>query len=194
MSGENSFLSKSEFAASQGWSPSYVTKLKDQGRLVMSPDGRKVNVSETVAMLSRTKDLGKDHVRNFHQNERTEKHVTAHTAPSAPPESDSGSSDPKYWAAKARREDALADLANLELEKKKGNLVERERVESAAFATGRMLRDAILGLPTQLAPELANTSDAFQIELRMREALRSLLDEMAKMTVDDLTKAMEPTH
>ena len=161
----------------------------------MSEDGRRVNVEETLALLTRTKDLAKEHVRTLHQQGRTAKHVGALTDPTSPPaDPEGGSSDPKYWAAKSRRENTLADLATLELEKKQGNLVERERVEAAAFATGRMLRDAILGLPTQLAPEIAHMTDPFQIELKLRDALRTLLDEMAKMTVDDLNKAMEPTH
>lgn len=197
MEGETTYLSKSQFAASQGWSPSYVTKLLDQQRLVLSPDGKKVNLQATLALLNRTSDPGKEGVRDHHAAGRTDKHVGAHIRPDAPsaPDSDAGaSSDPKYWNAKARREDTLAELAQLDLAKKRGDLVERERVEAMSYAAGRMLRDAVLGLPTRLAPELATMTDPFEIEVKLREALRQVLADMSKMSADDLEKAMEPSH
>jgi hypothetical protein len=197
MESETTYLSKSEFAASQGWSPSYVTKLKDQARLVLSADGKKVNLQATLALLQKTTDPGKESVRMHHAAERTEKHVGVHARHDAPSEDVPGgtaSANPKYWEAKANREDNLAQLAQLELAKKRGDLVDRQRVETVAFASGRMLRDAMLGLPTQLAPELATMTDAFQIEVKMREALRKVLADHAQMTADDLLKAMEPPH
>lgn len=199
MEGEARYLSKSQFAVSQGWSPSYVTKLKDQGRLVFSEDGKLVDVPATLVILKRTQDPGKESVRQHHADERSDKHVGAHVKFDAPSEDDpvseqNATRNPKYWDAKARREDMLADLAQLELGEKRGTLVDRKRVEAMSFAAGRMLRDAVLGLPTQLAPELANMTDAFQVEIRLRDALRQIFADMSKMSVDDLDKAMEQSH
>jgi hypothetical protein len=196
MEGEATYLTKSQFAASQGWSPSYVTKLKDQGRLVLCPQGKRVDVAATLAKLQQTTDPGKEAVRQHHAAGRVEKHVGAQVRPDAPAEEPPAStgSDPKYWEAKARREDALAELAQLELSRKQGDLVERQRVEATAFAIGRMLRDAALGLPTKLAPELAAMTDAFQIELKLREALRQIFADAAKMTADDLERILELAH
>lgn len=196
MSGEIQYLSRSEFAAAQGWSPSYVTKLGKQGRLILDGDGRRVDVSATLDLLKRTEDPGKNAVKQHHAAGRMEKHVGAHVRHDAPGEEGSGStaSDPKYWENKARREGALAELAELELAKKRGDLVERARVESAAFAIGRMLRDAVLGLPTHLAPELATLTDAFEVEARLRAALSGVFEDTVKLTADDLDKAMEQTH
>lgn len=192
MSGEKKYLSRSEFAAAQGWSPSYVTKLGKQGRLVLDADGRLVDVAATLAGLKRTADPAKDGVRQHHAAERTEKHVGAHTKPDAPGDEVGGNAaDPKYWESKARREGALAELAELELAKKRGDLVDRARVESAAFSIGRLLRDAVLGLPTQLAPAIASMTDAFAIEKKLLEALRQVFADTIKMTADDLAKAME---
>ena len=195
MDGEN-LLSKSAFAERQGWSPSYVTKLSKQGRLITSDDGKFVKVSETLALLSRTSDPAKEAVRQHHKGARTERHVGAHTKPSAPAgeEGGSGAADPAYWSAKARREGALADLAEHELAVKRSEYVERRRVESAAYAAGRMLRDAVLGLPTQLSPELANLTDSREIEMKLRAALRKVFEDAARMTADDLDKAMRETH
>lgn len=195
MDGETQYLSKSQFAAQQGWSPSYVTKLKDQERLVLAPDGKRVDVSATLSLLNRTAAPEKEAVRQHHAAGRTEKHVTAFTKPDAPIDAGGGgSSDPKYWDNKARREGALAELAELDLAKRRGELVERAKVEDASFAIGRMLRDSVLGLPTQLAPELAAMTDSFEIESKLRSALRKVFEDTTKLTADDLIKAMEQAH
>lgn len=195
MSGEVQFLSRSEFASAQGWSPSYVTKLGKQGRLILDAEGKRVDVSATLAGLKRTEDPGKEAVRQRHAEGRTDKHVGAHVRPDAPAdEVNTGAADPQYWNNKARREGALAELAELELAKKRGELVDRARVESAAFAIGRMLRDAVLGLPTQLAPALVSMTDAFEVETKLRAALRQVFEDTVKLTADDLDKAMEQTH
>lgn len=197
MDSETRFLSRSQFAAERGWSPSYVTKLSKQGRLVLHSENQKlVDVAATLAMLNRTEDPGKESTRQYHATMRTDKHVVAHVkidAPSAdeiPPPS----ADPKYWDNKARREGAMAELAELELEKKRGGLVDRQRVEAMAFAAGRTLRDAVLGLPTRLAPVFASMTDAFEIEVKLRDALRQIFADAAKMSADDLTRASDQSH
>jgi hypothetical protein len=72
-----------------------------------------------------------------------------------------------------------------------GELVERRRVEEASMRIGRMLRDAILGVPTKLAPEVSHLSDPWEIEQRLSVALRQVLDDVVKMTADDLSRAMD---
>ena len=196
MNGETRYLSKSKFAAERGWSPSYVTKLGQQGRLVLCPENKFVDVDATLAMLHRTDDPGKESVRQHHASARTEKHVGAHVRSDASSgdETPGTGADPKYWDNKTRREGALAELAELELTKKRGELVDRQRVEAMAFAAGRSLRDTVLGLPTQLAPVFASMSDAFEIEIKMRDALRQVFTDAAKMTADDLMRVSEQSH
>lgn len=196
MDGETRYLSRSKFAESQGWSPSYVTKLGKQGRLVLDEAEKLVDVPATLAILNRTKDPGKEGVRQHHADGRIERHVRAHTRPDAPAESGSErkNADPLYWNNKARREGALADLAEIELEQKRGSLVERDRVESMAMAVGRTLRDTLMGLPTRLAPELAGMSDPFALEMKLRDELREVLAAMSKLTSEDLVKAIGPTN
>lgn len=196
MEGENRYLSKKNFAISQGWSPSYVTKLKEQGRLVLSPDGKSVDVQSTLARLNRTSDPGKEHVRDHHASARSERDVGRHTKHDAPDDlPDTGSSsDPKYWDNKTRREGALAALAELELAKKSGILVQRDRVQAVAFAAGRMLRDAMLNIPTQIAPILAGMTDPWDVERALRDAMRQVMTDMDKISADDMHKAMEAPH
>lgn len=173
-----------------------MTKLKEQGRLVLSPDGKLVDVKSTLERLNRTSDPSKDHVRDIHASTRSERDVGRHTRPDAPDESGEpgASSDPKYWDNKTRREGALAALAELELAKKAGILVERDRVQSVAFAAGRMLRDAMLNIPTQISPIIAAMTDPWEVERALRDAMRQVMSDMDKVTADDLDKAMEVSH
>lgn len=187
-------LSKSEFAAHKGWSKPYVSKLAKQGRLAMTADG-KVDVAATEALLQRTADPSKTGVAERHQRERVERGVTAHLIPTAPPlESPPDSEDEgiDFQKARARREHYLARLAENEARKSDGELVEREAVENAAFATGRLLRDLLLGLPKQIGAELAAISDPWELERRLTAGLRRVLEDANRLSAADLEHAIKP--
>lgn len=99
---------------------------------------------------------------------------------------------PGYGASLARKEHFLAELRQLELRHKTGELVEARAVQKTAFDSWRRARDVILGLPPQLAPELAVMTDAFQVEQRLQQALRGALSDLAKMAQADLDFALTP--
>ncbi len=191
-------LSKSEFAAHKGWSKPYVSKLAKNGRLVLTADG-KVDVSATEALLQRTADPSKTGVADRHQQARVEKGVTAHLAPAAPPldpppAADAGDDGEAidFQKARARREHYLARLAENESRKSDGDLVERAAVENAAFATGRMLRDLLLGLPKQISAELAAISDPWELERQLTAGLRRVLEDAQRLSAADLEHAIKP--
>lgn len=183
-----SSVSKAEFAALMGWSRAYVSKLGKQERLVLDAAG-KVLVAETQALLDRTADPSKSAVADRHQQDRVEKGVGAHVAPTAPAETDpappaGGKYD--YQSSRAQREHYLAQLAESEARKAAGDLVEREAVEDAAFAAGRMLRDLVLGLPKQIAPNLASISDSWELERTLTTHLRRVLEDASRLSAADL--------
>ncbi len=189
-------LSKSEFAAHKGWSKPYVSKLAKQGRLAMTADG-KVDVAATEALLERTADPSKTGVADRHQRERVERGVTVHLAPAAPPlelPPDRGDDGIDFQKARARREHYLARLAENEARKSDGELVEREAVENAAFATGRLLRDLLLGLPKQLSAELASIGDPWELERQLTAGLRRVLEDAQRLSVADLEHAIKPPN
>ena len=103
---------------------------------------------------------------------------------------DGGDSGSAYWDARTLREQSEAAIADMKRRQMEGDLVERRRVEEASMRIGRMLRDAVLGVPTKLAPEVSHLTDAWEIEQRLSAALRQVLADVAKMTVDDLARAM----
>jgi len=193
MSDQIRWLTKSQFAAEQGWSPSYITKLKQQGRLVLDAKQKQIDAGATLALLANTADPAKAQLRKHHEGTRVQKHVDKHIAHDADLGGDpaGAASDPKYWDSKTRRETALAQLAEIELSKKRGELCDRASVEATAFATARIFRDTLLGLPVQLAPVFASMTDAFNIEVKLRDALRQACSDFAKMKAADLKRVME---
>lgn len=77
---------------------------------------------------------------------------------------------------KARKEAAEASLREIELEKRRGELIDRRGAELAAQKTARTLRDALLDtLPSKISLELAAMTDPWAIECKVREAIRGEL-------------------
>lgn len=95
-----------------------------------------------------------------------------------------------YWNARTKREHAEAEMAEMKRRQMAGELVERSRVQAAAFTYGRLIRDSVLGVPVRLAPELVRLTDAWEIEQRIAEALRLVLEDVAKMNKADLERAL----
>lgn len=187
-------LTKSEFAARRGWSKSYVSKLANQDRLVLSADG-KVHVEATEALLAESADPSKAAVAARHEENRVERDVRSHLqpggdTPAVQPLVQQPGKGPDFQKARAHREYYLAQLAEAEFNKVQGNLVERKSVEDAAFAAGRTLRDLVFGLAPQLAAELAGMSDSWEIEKRLTGAFRQVFEDAAKMSGADLKQAI----
>lgn len=109
-------------------------------------------------------------------------------APPAGPGKAAGREEGAYWSARTRREEADAARAEIELEKLRGSVADREGMHRAAMALGRMLRDSMLGIPPKVAPEYAGMTDPFEIERHLDAAIRRILDDVAALTVDDLAR------
>ena len=193
------FLSKSAFAAHIGKAPSYITWLKDNNRLVLSDDGKRVNVDATVALIRDTADPSKAAVAARHQADRVQRDVTSQLSPlvestpsmAAPqPAIGLAGKQPDFQKARAHREYYLAQLAEAEFHKVQGSQVELEAVKTGAFNAGRLLRDQLLGMPPQLAPELAAMTDPWEIERRLTAAIRASLEDAERMSSADLVHAL----
>ena len=174
-------MSKAAFADSRGWSRPYVSKLGKQGRLVLTDAGQ-VEVEATLALLGETADPSKTGVADHHQRERAEKGVHSLISPLAPPSPAPGAGGgDNYQKARAHRETYLALLAEDEFLKGRGELVERRAVDTAAFNTARTLRDLILGLPPKIAGELIAITDTWEMERKLTELLRGVLEDAASL-------------
>lgn len=189
-------ISKTEFAARRGWAKSYVSKLANQDRLVLTQDG-KVDLEATEALLAQTADPSKAAVADRHHQDRLQRDVYSQlssqvepTALVTPPAITLTGQLPDFQKARALREHNLAQLAEIELHKAKGALVSATAVQTGAYNAGRMLRDQLLGMPPQLAPELASMTDPWEIEKHLTAAIRRSLEDAERMSSADLEHAL----
>lgn len=191
-------ISKSEFAARRGWSKSYVSKLASQDRLVLTADG-KVDLEATETLLLESADPSKAAVAARHEHDRIQRGVHDHVAPLAdtpaelPALQARGGQGADFQKARAHREYYLAQLAEAEFLKVQGALVSADAVKTAAFNAGRMLRDTLLGLPPQIAGELASMTDPWDIERHLTISLRRAFDDATKLSTSDLGHSLTST-
>jgi len=85
---------------------------------------------------------------------------------------------PDFAESKAKREFYLAELAKLDVEEKKEQLVSVEEIKKSSFATGRAIRETLTNLADRLSHQLAGEDDATVIykiiNSEHREALENL--------------------
>ena len=190
------FLSKSAFAVRIGRTPSYITWLKGNNRLVLSPDGKMVDVLATEALILETADPSKAAVAARHQQDRIQRDVYSQLSTQVEPTNTAAPQQPltvkghDFQKARAMREHNLAQLAEIELHKAQGSLVARDAVELGAYNAGRHLRDQLFGLLPQLSHKLAAMTDPWDIEKHLAATLRKSLEEAERMSSSDLERAM----
>lgn len=190
------YLSKKAFADSQGWSPSYVTKLLKTGRLVLSPDGKKVDCAATLERIGKTIDPAKEGVRQRHEQARIQRDVYDEVHADRPVLPVKAAAAPgermftDYQDARTSREGYLAKLAKVEYERVCQQTVDRQAVHDAAHRYGRLLRDTLLGVPKQISSDLAAITDPWALEQLLTERLRQTLEDVSKLGKDDMDRAM----
>ncbi|MGE0154795.1 MAG: hypothetical protein AB7R90_19415 [Reyranellaceae bacterium] len=80
---------------------------------------------------------------------------------------------------RADHERIKARMAAIELEERLGNLVDRREVEDAFETLARELRDKLLAASDLLATDLAGIADVAVIRVKIEEANRKVLTELA---------------
>jgi hypothetical protein len=84
-----------------------------------------------------------------------------------------------YAHARARKETALARMAELQVEQATGVLAPRDDFDFVLADLAETLRGLLETLPDRLAPSLAAESDPLKIHAALRDAADALLNEMA---------------
>lgn len=167
-----------------GWDRSYVTKLQKEGRVVLDETGTRIDWAATDQLIGKTADPSKLGVKQRWEETRKEQQVYSHVHVVAPPAAAAAvpaavPADSAFHQARASKEHYTGQMAKLEYEWLTGLLVSRLRVEDAATTIGRHIRDRVLGASPRIAPELAAISDAWELEQRLTEALRQVLEDAA---------------
>lgn len=158
-----------EFARMEGKAKSYITALKNAGRLVTRGD--LVDVEASRARIAETADPNRDDVIQRWEEERRK--------PAAANEPQTDKIGNSYQAARAVKEKFAAMSAKLDYERAIGKLVERSEVESAVEDVTSIIRQALEQMPHRTAPELVGkTLD--QIRATLKQDIHAALSEMER--------------
>lgn len=160
-------VSQAEFARILGVQRSYVTALKQAGRLVMNAIGN-VLVEESKRRIAETGDPNRDDVKERHAENRGE--ATAEAG-------DRKGKTERDYKADRMKYDALS--ARLEYERAIGKLVEKADVEAAVADIVTAFRQGLENMPHRTAPELVGKDlDAIRVTLKIE--IHGLLAEMER--------------
>ena len=166
-------LSQKEFAALRGVSEPMVVKWKRKGRLVMTEDGKRVRVAESIALLEATRDPGRG-------GDRTGKPpITPPGGAGATVPADNG--DLSYQREAARDKRASAMQRELELAEKAGALVVSVDVEHRIAGHVRAAIDYLASSRRRIAPTLALEADARKVEQLLEERDREFCTKLAAL-------------
>ena len=86
---------------------------------------------------------------------------------------------PELNESRARREHYQAELAKLEVDLKRKELVPAVNVQKEAFALGRSVREALANLADRLSHQLAGETDPARIHAVLTDEHRSALVELS---------------
>jgi len=87
--------------------------------------------------------------------------------------------DPVLAQSQRKKEEFRAKLVELEYEERVGTLVQKSAIEAEAFRIARLVRDAILNVPSRLAGILAAESDQRKVHDLLERELRQALEIVA---------------
>lgn len=184
------YVSKSAFAKIYGCAQSYVTKLKDLNRLVLSEDGKQVNVEASLRLIEATGDPSKLGVRErweaYRNGQRLEDvPVTSVAEPAAPAaeKRSKGGGDgatSAYHQARTEKEQIDAQLKLIELRKLQGQIAEIAPIVRAVHDTHAAARSALLQMPDRLAQMLAPETDPAKVHELLRLECERVCEVMAR--------------
>jgi hypothetical protein len=189
-----------EFATRYGWKASYVTELRKAGRLVLTEDGRRVRVAESLRLLEDTRDPSKAGVAARHAAART----AAAPSPSASPDAGQGGdseyeedgeggaapdrpatayNDPlaiRRARAQAEREEAALRKALREEQQELGELLQRDDVLAVIADATTTLRTSLENLPTTLSASLAAETAEERCRVILANGIEHALEELSR--------------
>ena len=86
---------------------------------------------------------------------------------------------PSYGESKAKREYFLAELAKIDVEQKKEQVIDVEIITKSAFAKGRAIRASLENIAARLSHQLAGEDNPSAIHKILTEEHREALENLA---------------
>ena len=168
------FVSKSEYARMRGISRQMVGKHGDQGRVVLSPDGKgDVDATDRLINASRDPARGGDRTGKRSQREREAAEEAGIDL--------GGDGRSELAQARIRELNARAMKAELEAAQLEAKVVEIREVERAAKTAAIQHRDQLMSLIDRMSHELAAESDPAVIHRRLSEEHNKALSDFADL-------------
>lgn len=173
-------VTKSEYAKLRGCAPSAVTRAIKEGRITtIMVDGREL-IEVAVADIQ------------WQSNTRARVDSSSTAVVAAAPAGRVGGDDfremiranevggtTSYEEARRRRETAEANLAEMKQAEMEGKLILADAVRSAWAAKITGARDALLQIPSRIAPVLAAETDLVRVTALLEDELRQALAELS---------------
>ena len=165
-------VTKSEYAKLRGCAASAVTRaIKEQRITTVMVDGKEL-IEVAVADIQ------------WQSNTRARVDSSSASqlpAPRAPDGSDHAQpvGTTSYEEARRRRETAEANLAEMKQAEMQGALIRTDAVRSAWAAKITGARDALLQIPSRIAPVLAAETDLVRVTALLEDELRQALAELS---------------
>ncbi len=174
-------LTQAQYAQHRGVSAVAVHKAVKAGRISLL-DGKIDPVVADIQWAANTRPRV-DHVKR--EAAAPEAGIAPAAAPATPAapvivahQVDAPATPDDYWASRARRESAEASIAEMKRAEMEGLLLRADAVRSAWARRIATARDALLQIPSRMAPLLAAESSmdrvAELLELELRQALAEL--------------------
>lgn len=179
-----------EFARLADRKRSYITDLKASGRLVLTQDGKRVRVAESLALIAATRDPSKAGVVARHEAARTpaegqEAAPSIVASPAAADRDDEAGEDGdeatggyQYWRKRTERAKALS--AERENRLRDRELLEADQVAATVSAAITTLRNRFESLPDILGPQLAAEEDEGRVRALLAETIEHALEEASR--------------
>lgn len=177
-------LTVREFATLMGFKPNYGHQLKADGRLVLTDDGKRVKVADSIARVKATADPSKAGVVQRHAEQRG----AASALQGEPPDSDADADEDDmpagpigrydYQASKAKREHFAAERELTAHRKEARELIEVAEHIAAFAKAGALVRSSLETWATTLPPQLFGRDEA-SIRATIADQVEQLLRELA---------------
>lgn len=165
--------SLAEFARLLKVVPSYVTKLKQAGRLVLV-DGKRVDVEASKARILETESGQHERTREYQRKRRGEEPPADTSVAGEAPATQTRA----YWDN--RLAEANAKLKENELAERDGTLIPRAIVDFVLNDYGATLRGLLENLADRLAPQVYPMETLEETHAVLSEAMEDMQREMAE--------------
>jgi hypothetical protein len=167
---------------------SYITQLKQEGRIVMSENGKHVLVNESLNLLKETADYNRDDVSERHAAERFKKNESRGDEYDWLEDADPNKTTLAKGRAIEQHYKALS--ARMDYKASIGDLVSKDEVKNAVLDIISTFRQSIENFPHRIAADLVGKDVDF-IRSTLRQEVYQVLTDLQKNFDKKITKGQE---